>query len=186
MNLTTVSRCKSLLPSLLMSLLLTCAGAHLAIGQQVQTQSTSAAHPVPLTQLYWSFLSYQQHLDNLAAQKEEQRENGDWLRNALQKQLQFSDSDFAQIRNSGRQLVQQVTALDAQAAAIRAEGMLPPSRTQLTELTLERQSEINGTMQNLAQALSPGKKAAMDAFLPRFFHVTVAPSAATPSTEVHQ
>lgn len=185
MNLVAVSRPKVLLPSLLILLLLPCTTAHLAIGQQVSAQPASTAQPVPLTTLYWFFLSYQQQLDNQAAQLEAKGKGGTWLRNSLQKRLQFSDSDFAQIRNSAHTLVQQVAALDAQAVTIRAAGT-SPTRAQLAELTIQRRSAINGVMENLAKELSPGKKAALDTFLPRFFHVAVAPSTTALSTGVQQ
>lgn len=185
MKLAAIYHRKLSLPSLLILLLLLCTSVRLAIGQQASTQPAPTVQPVPLTTLYWFFLSYQQHLDDQAAQEEAKGKDGAWFRNALQKRIQFSDSDFAQIRNSAQTLVQQVTSLDAQAAAIRAEGA-SPSRAQLAELTFERQSAINNAIANLAQTLSPGKKAALDAFLPRFFHVTVTPSATTPSTGVRQ
>ena len=181
MNLVEVSRSKVLLPSFLMLLLLPCTTAHLAIGQQASAQPTSTAQPVPLTTLYWFFLSYQQHLDNQAAQLEAHGKDANWLRNSLQERLQFSDSDFAHIRDSAGQLVQQVTTLDAQVAAIR-EGGMSPTRVQLADFTVKRQSAINSDIANLAQTLSPGKKAALDLFLPRFFHVAVAPGATASSS----
>lgn len=89
--------------------------------------------PVPLAHLYWHFLMYQAYLDEKAAEREKQGQDGEWLRNSLQKQLAFTDAEFAPIRASAIRLSTEIRALDAQARSIeaadrkaRTEGHVPP------------------------------------------------------------
>lgn len=69
--------CHKLLGALILSVVF----AVFAVPQQALGQSSyvqpdlSQRTPLTLPQLYWSFLSYQIHLDNLAAQRESQGQN---------------------------------------------------------------------------------------------------------------
>jgi hypothetical protein len=85
-------------PPLLGLLFLLCACAHLAIGQQTQSQpnASSQLKPVSLPHLYWHFLIHQSELDAFAAKLDAQGQ-AEGLRNDLQTQLGFSDGDYAAV-----------------------------------------------------------------------------------------
>jgi hypothetical protein len=122
-----------------------------------------------LPHLYWHFLVYQNHLDSKAAAITVEGQDGNGMRNLLQKKLGFSDADFAPIRTSSARLTAEVQALDAQAVAIRAAGPSSTSFDQLHALTGQRETEINAEISYLKQNLSPGKMHALEAFLTTFF-----------------
>lgn len=124
-----VSHYKSSLPQRLLLLLVLGASAQLAIGQQTQSQSptetpvhatdaqaqqqevANISAPALMTLRYWWFLSYQHHLDVVAAQFEASGKDASNLRNALQKQLRFSDADYEPVRASSERLAAEVQSL---------------------------------------------------------------------------
>jgi transglutaminase/protease-like cytokinesis protein 3 len=124
---------------------------------------------VSLAHLYRHFLDYQNHLDAKAAELDAQGGDGSWLRNHLQAALQFSDDDFAQIRQSSARLTAALKTLDEQAVAIWAGGKTPSSHAQQKTLAAQREAVIQSEIDRLAQALSPQKKAALDAFITQLF-----------------
>jgi hypothetical protein len=160
--------------ALLSFMLLVCAmplqlkGQPPAPGQQPSSGQTQH-RPSSLAHLYWHFLDYLNHLDLKAADLDAQGGDGSLLRNHLQAALQFSDADFAQIRLSSTRLTAALKALDVQAAAIRAGGKSPSSHAQQRALAAQRETAIHSEIDSLAQALTPQKKAALDAFITQLF-----------------
>lgn len=63
-------------------------------------QKVSASLP----HLYWHFLMVQNHLDRTAATREQQGRDGKWLSNHFQKQLGFTDAQFAPVRSAALHL----------------------------------------------------------------------------------
>jgi hypothetical protein len=57
-----------------------------------------------LPHLYWHFLMYQNHLDRTAAVREQQGRDGAWLSHHFQKQLGFTDAQFAPVRSAALHL----------------------------------------------------------------------------------
>ena len=134
-----------------------------------QAAGMASLQPVSLTHLYWHFLIYQNHLDSVAATMSSQGQDGSELGNDLQRRMGFSDADFAPIRASGVRLSSEIQALDAQAAAIRANGVSPSNTAQLQALTAQREADINAEITSLKQALSPDKITAFETFITQFF-----------------
>lgn len=134
-----------------------------------QTHLRRAAQPVSLAHLYWHFLEYQNHLDTRAAAISAEGKNGSGMRHILQRNLGFSDANFASIRASSVRLTAKVKALDRRAAVIRAGDPSSSNLRQLKALTIERETDINVEISSLKQNLSPAKIAALEAFLTNFF-----------------
>jgi outer membrane murein-binding lipoprotein Lpp len=131
----------------------------------------SQLKPLSRSQLYWAFLSYQNHLDKLAADDQAKGKDGSWLRNDLQKRLGFSDQDYAPIRTSAQRLTSKVQVLAEKAKQIRAAGSSSGSTQAqaLSGLTKQRHEYIGNEINSLIQALSPQNKAALEAFMTQFF-----------------
>lgn len=138
-----------------------------------------------MAHLYWHFLVYQHHLDESAAEYERQKKDGQWLRSYLQKQLGFTDGEFAPVRASAERLSARISELDAKAKGIVAadrsvwtHGLMPasgppPSLEKLKALTAEREVAISAEIENLNQALTPQRAAALRAFLNEKFSQNV-------------
>ncbi len=147
-----------------------------ATPQQNQSQPP---RPIPLPHLYLHFLLYQRHLDEAAAQREKQGENGDWLRTGLQKRLGFTDGEFAPVRASSERLSAKIADLNARARAIvaadqqaRKQGLIPPGSPppgleKLKALDAERNADIDAEIATLNQALSPANAASLQSFSAR-------------------
>jgi hypothetical protein len=166
------------LPKLLVLLLLSCASVHLAIGQQTQSQPNTSHRltPVSLPHLYWHFLIHQSVLDAAAAQVNVQGNDGNALRNDLQTRLGFSDADYAPIRTSSQRLAAELKPIDAQ---LKALPHTAASAGAVRVLIAQREAYIASEVYNLAQELSPENKAALEAFMTKFFQprpLTVQPS----------
>lgn len=130
----------------------------------------------PLSHLYWHFLLFQNHLDLLAAQREQQGKDGSWLRDHFQKKLGFADADYANVRATAQRLEPELKSLDAQAKAIidaaaATQGLhsgipqtlpVPPA---LHALKLQHESMIESEVANLKTALGPQLSAQLDKFL---------------------
>lgn len=165
MNLTSVFRRKFLLPQLLLLLFVLCAIRHPAIAQQAQTQPSqtpaTTTNAASMTLMYWMFLSCQHHLD-VAAANFEQSGKGDasGLRNALQKQLNFSDADYAPVRASSERLAAEMQSLYAE---VKSD---PSARPWLSEA---RDEDVQAEMNTLDNSLSSQNKAALDALVVRLF-----------------
>lgn len=165
--------------TLLGSILLACALLHPATGQSQQTQQPSLAH------LYWYFLSYQNHLDRVAAAQEAQGKDGTLLSGIMQVRLGFSDADFAYIRTSSVRLTAEVQALNVQAAAIQAGGATSTSQAQLSALTTQREADISAEISYLQQNLSSAKITTLENFLYQLFSLPN-PAGQSSSTAVQQ
>jgi hypothetical protein len=162
------------LPLLLSLLLVSCAWPHQAMGQSAQTQpnAPSQLKPLSLPQLYWSFLSYQNHLDTLAAQLQAKGQDAGWMRDDLQKKLGFSDADFTPIRTSSQRLTSKMTKLSEQVKQIQASGSSMSASAQssvLTALTKQRQADLDSEIYNLTLELSAENKTSLEKFIKDFF-----------------
>ena len=154
--------------TLLSILLLTCALMHSVVGQSQQSSSGSS-QPVSLAHLYWHFLTYQNHLDTVAAAQAAQGINGTSLNGIMQARLGFPDADFAFVRTSSVRLTAEVQALNAQAAAVQAGGTTSTSQAQLSALTTQREADINAEISYLQQNLSPAEVTSLESFLYQLF-----------------
>jgi hypothetical protein len=154
-----------------------------AQAQNVMTQPSNVVSPqpkpVPLAHLYLYFLLHQNRLDARAASEEAKGLDGKWMRNHLQTHLGFSDDDYAQVRTSSTRLGAKVTVLNAQAKAFRSDRFSSHVED-LKALASQRDAYLNAEINHLNLVLSPQNKAALEAFMTRFF----APKAAAvkPST----
>lgn len=123
--------------------------------------------PVSLAHLYWHFLIYQHHLDQLAAEHEKQGKDGAWLRSYLQTKLSMTDEEFQPIRESADRLDAAMSELNAKANAIAAAANAARSkegagsadeqqfRHKLKSLTAQREAAINKEIDTLNAALDP-------------------------------
>jgi hypothetical protein len=140
-----------------------------------------------LPHLYWHFLIFQSHLDGAAAQSEKEGKDGTWLRDHLQRQLNFSDAQFDCVRTSAQHLASQLSDLDAQVKAIIAADYArnPPSPAnpkwsrpiapEIKELTRQREALIQAEVSRLQTALGPQAAGQLDDYLHNTFarNVTV-------------
>jgi hypothetical protein len=137
-------------------MLTTCSLLRPAMGQTkpVQPQASfgksSQFRPVPLGHLYW-----QNYLDTKSVELDSEKRDGNGLRSNLQKQLGWSDEDYASIRTSSVRLTAKLKDLDAQAAAIKAAGESSSSHEQLQTLTVQRETSINSEITFLKRSLQP-------------------------------
>jgi len=142
---------------------------------QTQAAQPSAApqlHPLSLPHTYWHFLIYVNVLDQNAAQGV----SGGSLQNDLQTRLQFSEADFAPVRASAQRLASELATLNPLMNSLTSAK---PSATQMSEMSgliAQRDAYISSEMASLAQALSPQKRAALEAFMTQF----LAPKTLTP------
>ncbi|MGA2898207.1 MAG: hypothetical protein ABSE27_11525 [Acidobacteriaceae bacterium] len=163
-------------------MLMMCGLLHPAVGQaapaqgqvapaqpQQPSKGSSQFKPVSLEHLYWHFLVLQNYLDTKSVELESNGKDGRGLRNNLQKQLGWSDADYALIRTSSVRLTAELKDLDAQAAAIRTADMSSSSHEQLKALTVQRETSINSEITFLKQNLPPDKIRAFEIFLIQLF-----------------
>lgn len=184
MNPIAVSRCKSMLPQLLVLLLLVSASAS-SSGQQPQGKPNPSVQltPISLPHLYWHFLMHQSVLDAAAARLDAQGKSGRALHNDLQNRLGFSDADFAPIRTSSQRLASELNSINAQLKALpRTAANVGQARA----LIAQRDAYIANEVHSLSQVLSPQNKAALEIFMTQFFApkpltLKVSPSTAQPA-----
>jgi hypothetical protein len=169
--------------SVLFGFMLTMCGLlHPAMGQAAPAQGQvapaqpqqpprgpSQIRPESLEHLYWHFLVLQNYLDTKSVELESNGKDGRGLRNNLQKQLGWSDADYALIRTSSVRLTAQLKDLDAQAAAIKSADMSSSSHEQLKALTVQRETSIHSEITFLRHNLSPDKIREFEFFLIQFF-----------------
>jgi hypothetical protein len=142
--------------------------------------------PVPLPLLYRHFLAYQNHLDRAAAALDKEGKNGEGLRSHFQKKLDFTDAQFANVRDAGLRLESELQKIDAQAKAIidktRAAfpnatmsqpETLPLVPPELTKLQDERNALIEREVSDLKYQLGAEASAKLDSFLQKEFSQTV-------------
>jgi DNA-nicking Smr family endonuclease len=134
---------------------------------QIAGRAALNAKPVSLPHLYWHFLIYQHHLDQLAIEHEKKGKDGSWLRSYLQTKLSMTSEEFQPIRESADRLDSAITALNAKAkadvsalnASRSTEGVSSWNahhyRHKLKKLTAQREAAINKEIDTLNAALSP-------------------------------
>jgi hypothetical protein len=134
---------------------------------QIAGHAALDAKPVSLPHLYWHFLIYQHHLDQLAVEHEKQGKDGAWLRSYLQTKLSMTAEEFQPIRASADRLDSAITALNAKAkadvsalnASRTTEGVSSWNaqhyRHKLKKLTTQREAVINKEIDTLNSDLSP-------------------------------
>lgn len=159
----------------------------LAWGQTVSPSPSNSPSAAPtnrqavkakgsLDHLYWHFFNYQIQLDLVAAQREQQGQDGSRWRNRLQKKVGFSDTDYAKVRATAQRLQTELKSLDAQArviinAARAANGLQlgPPLRQppppELAALQKQHEATIHAEVANLKTALGPRHSAWLDTVL---------------------
>ena len=163
-------------------MLMMCGLLHPAMGQATPSQgrvapaqpqqpsnATSQIRPISLEHLYWHFLTLQNYLDTKSVELESNGKDGRGLRNNLQKQLGWSNEDYAFIRTSSVRLTAKLKDLDAKAAAIKSADISSSSHEQLKALTVQRETSINSEITFLRHNLSPDKIRAFEFFLIQFF-----------------
>jgi hypothetical protein len=181
----------ALLSSNLSCLVLGQAPAPLTTGSAVIDQSK----PVSVPHLYWHFLIYQHHLDQLAVEDEKQGKDGGWLRSYLQSKLSMTDEEFQPIRESADRLDSAITSLNAEAsadvsaykAARSKEGSSSWSaqqyRQKLKELTGQRDAAINKEIDTLNAALSPDAAQKLQDYIKNTFSKNVSIVRVSPNQE---
>jgi hypothetical protein len=141
--------------------------------QQAQPSAAPQLHPLSLPHTYWHFLIYVNVLDQNAAA---QGQSSEWLQNDLQTRLQFSDADFTPVRASAQRLASELATLNP---LMNSLASATPSASQMSEMTgliAQRDAYISSEIASLAQALTPQKRAALEAFMTQF----LAPKTLTP------
>jgi hypothetical protein len=164
------------------------AGMMLALGAAAAAHSV-AQEPTPMTQVaktnkpaslehqYWHLLRWQNHLDKVAAEHEKQGKDGTWLRNYIQKKLNFTDEEFAPIRESAQRLEPKTDEIQAKSEAVmkadrtlRAKAQLArtdasPGLPQLQALSQGRESAIAEEIETLNRDLGPANAAKFKSFV---------------------
>jgi len=152
-----------------------------------QSLLTGEANRAPLPHLYWHFLLYQNHLDRVAAVREQQGKDGGALRTHFQKKLGFTDSQFQVVRNAGLQLEGKLKPIDEKARAIakqdrdwrRVNGVSrsvpPPGHAQMQQLRKDHEAVIEAQVVDLNRALGSKSAAKLQSFIETDWapHVTV-------------
>jgi hypothetical protein len=162
--------------------------------KHLKPRAETQTRPVSLPHLYWHFLLYQHHLDQLAVEHEKQGKDGGWLRTYLQTKLSMTDTEFQPIRESADRLDSETTALNAKAhatvaaarAAISKDGSASTgaeqARRDLQNLTAERETAINAEIDTLNASLGPEAAAVLKHYITNDFSKTVSIVRVDPAT----
>ena len=168
-------------------LLLICASLNGAAGQTIQSQQPSASvqnsRRPPIEHYYLQFLHHQNELDEWAERQAAKGHDGSALRNHMQKDMGFSDADYAPIRASSVRLTAELTALNAQAVALGAGGTSPAGNSQMMALFAQRDTDVNAEVAYLKSSLPPDKIAKLEAYMVQFFSPKHASSQHNPSSQ---
>jgi hypothetical protein len=126
--------------------------------------------PVPPSHLYWRFLMSVTRNDRLADQREKQGRKGDWIRNASQNGLGFTDEEFALIRATAQRLEAELKELDAQAKALidahhAAHPLQPETHSEVQALKEQRKADFEGEVAKLRHALGPSAADRLDIYI---------------------
>jgi hypothetical protein len=147
-------------------------------------EPTFHLRPMPLPDLYWHFLMYQNHLDRAAAAAEAEGKDGRWLRNFLQKILGFDDQQFTVVRESAQRLGPQLKNIRSQAKLIvQSERALyashladpehpSPGFTQLKLLRQKREAAVADEIAIINASLDPQSSAKLKHFLKNEFSMS--------------
>jgi hypothetical protein len=157
---------------------------------------TKTATAASLDHLYWHFLDLQRHLDATAAEREKANKESRWLKDHFQRELSFSDSDFAIIRVTAAKVDEEGSRLDAQARLVlkqdrasRAAGIVPTGTIpQLQLLSRDRKDMLKVQIGLMNDQLGPAKAKALQSYLTDHFasniQIMARPSGkATPSPQ---
>jgi hypothetical protein len=166
-------------------MLLTGTFLHQAIGQSISTQPTSNAvsqpKPVSVPHLYWHFLEYQRHLDEVADARQKQGKDGQPVRDCLQNELGFSSVEYAQIHASAQRLTEEIKDINARGKAIGNSGRSAQSagflsagdasagQQQMKALIAEREADINAEIEAINLHLSNEQQVALQTYLVKKF-----------------
>jgi len=150
---------------------------------QISATTASSRHKqqAPLSMLYVFFLNYQSHLDQVADTLTKQGKNGSDFRSHFQRQLGFSDAEFASVRTAAAQLQTKLHDQDMRAKAIidatrpnhptriKNAADLPPLPPELIVLQQERNGLIEREVAKLRASLGPKQAAKLDALIQNDF-----------------
>jgi hypothetical protein len=150
---------------------------------QAAAPSSNAARPiaVPVSHLYWHFLILQNHLDRVAAVREQSGQDGSAFRSYYQNKLGFSDTEFVPVRESAQRLEPALKTIDAEVKAVidadharhprllASPKDLPPVPPELLELQRKREQAIEYEVQSLKAALGKQQAAKLETFLTQEF-----------------
>ena len=140
---------------------------------------------MPLPHLYWHFLIYQHHLDQLAIEHEKQGKDGEWLHTYLQTKLSLTDEEFQPIRESADRLDSAISTLNTKAKEITAAANVSRSspsvqsadaqdyRPKLKQLTAQREEAISKEIDTLNAALSPETAQKLQSYIQNTFSKNV-------------
>jgi hypothetical protein len=147
-----------------------------AMGQSTQQTTHSFQYKaVPVEHLYWHFLAYQHHLDEVAAIRDLQGKNGDVARTKLQSELGFSTADYAVIHTSATRLTTHLKNIDVKTKTLLASakssgsGSSSSVHEQLKALSAERESTIQAEIDTINQSLTTEQRAALKAYILKIF-----------------
>jgi len=152
----------------------------LALGEASDARSSAQFAPkrASLQHLYWHFLLYQNYLDRKASALEQQGSAKDAaaLRNHFQKDLHFTNSQFAIVRQAGLRLESDLAAVNAKVKPIvyqdrqwiklhgRSAGP-PPGHPQVQQLQKEHEAVIQNAVDQLNQELGSKCAAALQTYI---------------------
>jgi hypothetical protein len=163
-----------------LTLLLSVVTASLALGEA--SDARSSVHYTPkrasLDHLYWHLLLYQNYLDRKVATLEQEGRTKDaaTLRNHFQKDLHFTNAQFAIVRQAGLQLEKDLDAVQAKVRPIvyqdrqwiklhgRSDGP-PPGHSQVQQLQKEHEAVIHDAVAHLNQKLGPKSAATVQTYI---------------------
>lgn len=151
------------------------------------TQSPTQSQ-VPLPHLYWHLLFYKNYLDRKADALEQQGQvkQARLLRNHLQKELHFTDAQFAIVRETGMELERSYNDITAKMRPIMAQDRQwirlhgrasgpPPGHAEVHELGQEREIVITQGVESLNQRLGSTEAAKLQTYVEKSWssHVTL-------------
>jgi hypothetical protein len=134
---------------------------------------------------YAHFLTLVTANDQAAAKLEKEGRDGAWLRNSLQRALNFDDEEFAPIRATAQRLEGENYDSFAKRNAIRrADPSMQNYPPELKALSQKRESTIQNEVSELQHALGPDLSARLDEYIHAHFHSeggTIEPHTSSPN-----
>jgi hypothetical protein len=136
------------------------------------------SNTVPLSHLYWHFLTYQHHLDEVAANQEKEGRSGAAARSMMQAKLSMSDEHFEPVHRASDRLHASMANLNARAEHLRSvyvslnppkDGPLTPQQQsvhdQLKKMNEEREELLTEQMNRLDNELAPNDRTVFQEFV---------------------
>jgi hypothetical protein len=151
-----------------------------AFGQtnpKTQLPLVKPAQPPPRTELYWYFFRLQSRIDREANLREKNGKDGAGLRNHFRQKLQFTETEFASMRETGLRIDSQIKVVDAKVKdfikAYRQQNPLPaasdavarPIPPEIKAFTKECDSIIENEVARLKEFLNPEHAAKLENFV---------------------